>query len=728
MSDAKKEELKRAKRNARKVATEQAKLRILLNRLARLDFLLSTNDPSELTSFELAANAFFVGASWGGGRVSIMRVVNQTGSEEVLTAANSTGPPAPPGLHSDLTAPTRIADLSAIEIEFIESDKAALQDFSLYFRLDTEPAANLRLPANAILPKGRSSATLMRFAVPIATHELYDHLRLNALYYSQQIWMKSDPAVLMMQISDLEYEGKRLIEYMDPAPISAVANYLVFRWTDEVDDDWVEWKKENADLKRVDVDLVALPTGGVFAEAVLGRFNSAEKLDITRFWNWQDSPIPIQAPEIAAIQAGQHDIATVPQIGSLEGPVVSIQNPQALPEPQGMSAILTAMATSDLFRDMSGTIVGAQLADTALRNSSAGASNASNRAGANLANTGALTVETLRALMPLIMAGAGVPMPSNLGNSSASTAGAMVNHGREMDERGVAGGASSVGGSRESSVAVSDDLAHAAATSGGFESQAFNNAAGIPVGLGARLPVDLVQGALAGQTPSDTVPGSASSPAIVGDNGGDLDLGQIVANHINSLTEAHRGLCVEASVNYFTDALRGVGVPSESVALRDPESGENLSIEIPVVASASGVRVSKRALWALWYSVFGSDIWSRLPKVCRGAGPAGALFYADLAKDRKILTSESGWPDGMLPGAVMQLWPSKVYYESLRDGTASKRLGHAPIFINYDLADKKKITVADNSSVPRVLTYPFLGLGFVMAANPSTARLVDFSQ
>ena len=47
-----------------------------------------------------------------------------------------------------------------------------------------------------------------------------------------------------------------------------------------------------------------VPSGGVFAEAVLGRFNSAEKLDITRFWNWQDSPIPIQAPDIAAIQAG----------------------------------------------------------------------------------------------------------------------------------------------------------------------------------------------------------------------------------------------------------------------------------------------------------------------------------------------------------------------------------------------------------------------------------------
>ena len=53
-----------------------------------------------------------------------------------------------------------------------------------------------------------------------------------------------------------------------------------------------------------DARLVPIPTGGVFAEAVLWRSNSAEKLDITRFWNWQDSPIPLAAPDIAPLQAG----------------------------------------------------------------------------------------------------------------------------------------------------------------------------------------------------------------------------------------------------------------------------------------------------------------------------------------------------------------------------------------------------------------------------------------
>jgi outer membrane protein OmpA-like peptidoglycan-associated protein len=49
---------------------------------------------------------------------------------------------------------------------------------------------------------------------------------------------------------------------------------------------------------------IALPTKGVLGEAVLGHCPSAEKIDLTRFWNWQDSPAdaatdiqPVQVPQ-----------------------------------------------------------------------------------------------------------------------------------------------------------------------------------------------------------------------------------------------------------------------------------------------------------------------------------------------------------------------------------------------------------------------------------------------
>jgi outer membrane protein OmpA-like peptidoglycan-associated protein len=55
---------------------------------------------------------------------------------------------------------------------------------------------------------------------------------------------------------------------------------------------------------------MALPTRGVLGEAVLGNCPSAEKIDLTRFWNWKDSPIE-QAPDINAV--------TVPADNSLKG-------------------------------------------------------------------------------------------------------------------------------------------------------------------------------------------------------------------------------------------------------------------------------------------------------------------------------------------------------------------------------------------------------------------------
>jgi hypothetical protein len=45
---------------------------------------------------------------------------------------------------------------------------------------------------------------------------------------------------------------------------------------------------------------IALPTRGVLGEAVLGHCPSGEKLDLTRFWNWQDSPSDT-APAISPV-------------------------------------------------------------------------------------------------------------------------------------------------------------------------------------------------------------------------------------------------------------------------------------------------------------------------------------------------------------------------------------------------------------------------------------------
>jgi hypothetical protein len=131
-------------------------------------------------------------------------------------------------------------------------------------------------------------------------------------------------------------------------------------------------------------DLVPLPSGGVFAEAVLGRFNSAEKIDLTRFWNWHDSPIPITAPEIATIQSGSRAGEEPEGPGKLGAPVVNIQNTPALPDPQGLAAVLQALANGAMFRDMSGLAGTQGLVRAFLEETMRGATEAGRQAGQNM--------------------------------------------------------------------------------------------------------------------------------------------------------------------------------------------------------------------------------------------------------------------------------------------------------------------------------------------------------
>ena len=82
--------------------------------------------------------------------------------------------------------------------------------------------------------------------------------------------------------------------------------------------------------------IVALPTEGVLGEAVLGQCSSAEKIDITRFWNWQDSPsdtapqiapttLPTTTPSLATGEVGPNNLTELP---SLINNVLTAPNPE----------------------------------------------------------------------------------------------------------------------------------------------------------------------------------------------------------------------------------------------------------------------------------------------------------------------------------------------------------------------------------------------------------------
>ena len=81
---------------------------------------------------------------------------------------------------------------------------------------------------------------------------------------------------------------------------------------------------------------ITLPTRGTLGEAVLGGCNSSEKIDLTRFWNWQDSPgdsadaIPssvFQAPQLLNnVSSGAASASAAAAGAANPGSIISINN------------------------------------------------------------------------------------------------------------------------------------------------------------------------------------------------------------------------------------------------------------------------------------------------------------------------------------------------------------------------------------------------------------------
>ncbi|MGH7649681.1 MAG: hypothetical protein ACREND_16320 [Gemmatimonadaceae bacterium] len=142
---------------------------------------------------------------------------------------------------------------------------------------------------------------------------------------------------------------------------------------------------------------VALPTRGVLGEAVLGHCASAEKIDITRFWNWQDSPsdsapaispvtLPTSAPSLLAGVTAPNSLANLPPL---------INNVLSAPAPD--TTLLQALSKNAASQqDFNAALTGAQQLEPLM-------ANAQNQA--NAARQDALKSATDTQMMAMAIAG-----------------------------------------------------------------------------------------------------------------------------------------------------------------------------------------------------------------------------------------------------------------------------------------------------------------------------------
>ena len=143
------------------------------------------------------------------------------------------------------------------------------------------------------------------------------HIASHTMRYSQAVWrkMSADERALMlekytidMNFKDIEetegttYDDIPLLNCIDVKKmLGFYGNCMMFPFTYpeklakrlgktafELQDALYRYHTNHF---RVPTTVISLPTDGMVGEAVLGETNVSEKIDLTRFWNWQDSPI-----------------------------------------------------------------------------------------------------------------------------------------------------------------------------------------------------------------------------------------------------------------------------------------------------------------------------------------------------------------------------------------------------------------------------------------------------
>lgn len=256
-------------------------------------------------------------------------------------------------------------------------------------------ANQARLPTK--VPKRSASNPKTAPAEPIdetvtttdSTSFICRRLNLDRLYYNQAIWLAVEPGALIEALRGVRWPSEAtwsLAEVVNPHPVTVFGNYVGYRWhfhgSDERDDFLSMYLGEEDSSHHA---TVVVPTGGTFCEAVLGESIAAERIDITRFWKWQDSPIPILPPAIAALQAGGRASNVDTTTGQVGASAAALGQLSALPDPSGFGA-LSGMMQGQLFRDMSGSDVVKALALDASKHAADNADHAASTASQNFSS------------------------------------------------------------------------------------------------------------------------------------------------------------------------------------------------------------------------------------------------------------------------------------------------------------------------------------------------------
>ncbi|RAP36984.1 peptidase C39 [Legionella quinlivanii] len=195
-------------------------------------------------------------------------------------------------------------------------------------------------------------------------NSLLSHLNDHLEYYHKALWYHMSPERRFMLLDGIilpgeKGQGRSLASLVENELIGIVGNSLVFPVAQGLNldpnfglsDSLFDYYMVSA----TDPISISVPTKGVYAEAMMGRCNSCEEKDESRFWRWEESPIPDSPTAISPIntESRREDPGNLQPV-PLANPVVNIQNAPNVPDPTGIAGTLSLLGKGDSFRDITG--------------------------------------------------------------------------------------------------------------------------------------------------------------------------------------------------------------------------------------------------------------------------------------------------------------------------------------------------------------------------------------
>jgi len=198
------------------------------------------------------------------------------------------------------------AEITALQMKIKESS-------------DKVPTSSNKLLANTIRIDISSHVPVLGYEEITQMEETFRHVTANTIRYSLAVWNSMNEIERTMMLEqytvDLNYgkltgklggqDEKVRIPLLNcinvKKPLGYYGNSIMFPFTypaelaekigktaGDIQDELYRYHTTNF---RVPSTSISVPTNGMIGEAVLGRTNVSEKVDITRFWNWKDSDI-----------------------------------------------------------------------------------------------------------------------------------------------------------------------------------------------------------------------------------------------------------------------------------------------------------------------------------------------------------------------------------------------------------------------------------------------------